>query len=123
MALLSTQKSAVKQYALKLPDLLKKSYGGSGTHGYTEGQVSTAVDKLGLNKKYIEYAFLMFCGEKMLLENGYDSEHILAMIKYLNSVGSGGSLIGDGVAGIFGGMEGSLDGGSGGDGGGGGDGG
>ncbi|RKZ68025.1 MAG: hypothetical protein DRQ48_09120 [Gammaproteobacteria bacterium] len=76
-------KSAVMSYVEKLPDELKKRYGGSGEYGYTEPQVRKTIDDLKLNKKHIQYAILIFCGESVLRDQGVDSESILDITNFL----------------------------------------
>ena len=52
---------AAKRYALLLPRRLAEGYGRSKI--YTEGQIRTAVDFLGLDTDYIAYAYAMFLPE------------------------------------------------------------
>ncbi|MDH5632668.1 MAG: hypothetical protein OEZ10_06680 [Gammaproteobacteria bacterium] len=85
---------AIKKYITTLPGALKSRYGGSGLSGYTEGQVVTTVQKLKLNQEYINYALLMFCGKKVLIDNGNTSDNLLKMIEYLDSKGYSGNNIG-----------------------------
>ena len=53
------QSSAIRKYQKKLPTELSKRYGGSGP--YTQAQVEKTIDDLGLNRRYIRYAYLMYC--------------------------------------------------------------
>ena len=55
------EKAAIKKYLKTLPSLLSRRYGRSDK--YTEGQVKTTIYELGLNKKYIGYAYLIFCNQ------------------------------------------------------------
>jgi hypothetical protein len=120
------KKRAIWQYTIQLPCFLKDNYGGSGTSGYTEGQVRIAVKNLKLNEQYIKYAFLLFCGERVLINQGETSESILKMVKYLSHISSSGAgaMADTGGSGFLGGMfdaggscDGCGDGGGGGDGG------
>ena len=79
-------------YVEKLPDELKKRYGGSGEYGYTEPQVRKTIDDLKLNKKHIQYAILIFCGESVLRDQGVDSESILDITNFLRKISSGGGV-------------------------------
>ncbi len=58
------EKSAIRKFWKKLTPELSKRYGGRGP--YTQAQVDTTIDSLRLNKKYIQYAYLMFCEEEVL---------------------------------------------------------
>ena len=89
-------KSAVKGYVQKLPKELKTRYGGSGKFGYTDGQIRKTVEDLKLNKEYIDYAIIIFCGEEVLKDSGVDSEAILNITKYLSQISSGGNVGADG---------------------------
>lgn len=81
------KKRAIRQYVKALPPALKKRYGGSGLFGYTEGQVRTTIEFLGLNKKFIEFAFLIFCGKAVLENTGYDSRTLTGMLSYIGGIG------------------------------------
>ena len=116
------KKRAIKKYILVLPPELKKRYGGIGP--YSEGQVRTTVESLGLSKKYMSYAIVLFCAPHLLIESGYDDSKVESMSAYLAAKFASGSPIGGGDvssysgSGDFGGFGdgGGADGGGGGDG-------
>ncbi len=103
----STEEHAIKQYATKLPKVLKKNYGGSGLSGYTAGQVTTTAKQLNLNQVHIKYALLLFCGDEVLLNQGYHGDDILEMIAFLGKISSGGNSMAESGAassGLLGGL-------------------
>ncbi|TQV79451.1 hypothetical protein FKG94_11320 [Exilibacterium tricleocarpae] len=67
---------AIKSYARELPRLLNKRYGNS--KHYTKGQVLRTVEYAGLSKKYVNYAYGLFCGfdqfQQSLEQNKYFKE-------------------------------------------------
>ena len=81
------KKSAIKKYIKRLPAELSKRYGRSNK--YTEGQVKTTVQDLGLNKKYIGYAYLMFCGQIVADELTPLEEAMLRKIQKVVGIAAG----------------------------------
>ena len=63
-----TTKKAIQEYVLKLPDELKRRYGGSGNGPYTQAQVEKTVADLGLSADHVEYALAMFCESSALMD-------------------------------------------------------
>jgi hypothetical protein len=54
---------ALRQYATKLPGLLRHEYGrASPMAPYTSAQVQRTIERHGLNRTYIAYAVAMFSG-------------------------------------------------------------
>ncbi len=105
--------SAIRKYQKKLPSELTKRYGGKGP--YSEGQVNTTVAELGLSKRHIQYAFLLYCEQRVLVERGLDESVISNMLAVVATASAGGIFAVSSDA-----MFGSGDGDGGGDGGGGG---
>jgi uncharacterized membrane protein YgcG len=82
------KKAIVRKYKYKLAPALAKRYGRSAT--YTKGQVDTTVDVLGLNKKHIRYAYLMYCDAAIYNANIAPNESIETMRDTVNSVATTG---------------------------------
>lgn len=64
------KKSAIRKYKKKLAPELSRRYGGNGP--YTEAQVKTAVNDLGLKHRFIHFAYLMYCSQAELARQGID---------------------------------------------------
>jgi hypothetical protein len=111
------KKRAIKKYLKNLPTALRQRYGAS--EKYTDGQVHTTIEHLGLSQRYIEFAYLMFCGEQALIEQGKEQLYIDKLSAFLAQGSFGGGAGGDSWH--HDGSDGMFDGGGFGDGGGGGD--
>jgi len=90
---------AIRKYISKLPQALSTRYGG-GTP-YTEAQVTVTIDELGLNKRFIQYAFLMYCQEEVIAEQGIDDETAATMLKVIEKA-HGGGIVGTPLGALFG---------------------
>ena len=88
---MARKEAAIKKYRLLLPEELSKRYGGAGP--YTEAQVTRTVNDLGLNKNFIQYAFLMYCEQEVLAAQGIDEEVTSSMLKVIEKVADGGSFV------------------------------
>ena len=69
--------SAIRMYQRKLSPELSKRYGGPDS--YTPAQVERTIDDLGLSRKYIRYAYLMYCEQEMLDREIFSQESIERM--------------------------------------------
>ena len=69
-----TKYKAINQYHSQLGQELANRYGGANT--YTQSQVLTAINDLGMNKDHIEYAYLLYC------DKDYYEEHPIAQNEY-----------------------------------------
>ncbi|MEX2489021.1 MAG: DUF6559 family protein [Pseudomonadales bacterium] len=106
------KKSAIKKYQRKLPEELSKRYGGNGP--YTPEQVKATVDDMGLNHRFIHFAYLMYCSQAAMAGQGIDASAADEMQAEIDQASTGGLLSAplDGMAGGGdGGDGGGLDGG------------
>ena len=101
-------KRKIKKFIILMSRTLAKDYGRSSE--YTEGQVKTALKKLGYAKEFEEIAITIFCNEEMAKAFGVDEALIRKYRGYLlepdtnisyggHSGGSGGDGFGGGDAG------------------------
>ena len=68
------KKRAIHQYQTRLPQALKKRYGGNGP--YTKAQVQRTLEQHRFNTRFVEYAFFLHCGTQALLDQGYVPEQL-----------------------------------------------
>lgn len=66
------EKAAIRKYLDKLPSELQKRYGKPVP--YSVGQVEKTIHDLSLNKRHIEYAYLIFCERQVLSDFDIDDE-------------------------------------------------
>lgn len=111
------KKSAIRKYQNKLPAELSKRYGGNGP--YTPEQVKATVDDMGLNHRFIHFAYLMYCSQAAIAGQGIDASAADEMRAEIDQASSGGLLSAplDGIAGGGDGDGGGIGGGGMGDGG------
>jgi len=64
----------VKSYLDRLPGLLRRRYGKC--ESYTPQQVSRTIADGRFNQRFIEFAYLVHCGEQYLLDNGTDPHQL-----------------------------------------------
>ena len=96
------KKSAIRKYQkLLAPELLQR-YGGAP---YTPTQVEVTVKDLKLSKKYIKFAYLIFCNSKQLNKNVLDLHEKDKMLKII-STAVGGGIIGAAADSFAGGGDG-----------------
>jgi len=84
------RKSAIRKYRQKLPAELSKRYGGTGP--YTPEQVRATVDDIGLNHRFIHYAYLMYCSQAAIAGQGIDASAADEMQTEIDQLSSGGLL-------------------------------
>ncbi|NMP30042.1 hypothetical protein HII17_00585 [Thalassotalea sp. M1531] len=104
--------STIKKYKYRLRPALAKSYGGSAT--YTKEQVDKTVDEMGIDKRHIHYAYLMYCDAATYEANTPKDESIDSMnsaIASLSGIGLFGAIF---SSSYYGGGEGGTGGGDGG---------
>jgi hypothetical protein len=94
-------KRKTKKFIISMSHMLVKGYGKSKE--YTEGQVKTALSKLGYEKEFEEVAIGIFCNEKIAKEfgieealikkyRGYPREHNIGIGTYGNDGGFSGDV-------------------------------
>lgn len=86
------KRSAIHQYLNKLPQALRQRYGGVGP--YTQGQIETTVSELRLNRRFIQYAYLLYAGKEPLFDIGVDRKEVDQMSAYLDKLIVGGFVAG-----------------------------
>ncbi len=84
------KKSAIRKYKYKLRPALAKRYGGSAV--YTQAQVDKTIDELSFNKRYIHYAYLMYCDEYTFNSNTSSNENREDMSNTIAAITSFGFL-------------------------------
>ena len=75
---------AVQSYLDRLPELLRRRYGKC--EPYTPSQVSRTIAEGRFSQRFIEFAYLLHCGEQYLLDNGtepYQLDELKAFIGQL----------------------------------------
>ena len=75
---------AVKSYLVNLPAALQRRYGKA--EQYTPQQVRRTLQQSRLNQRFVEYAYLLYCGEQYLLEQGAGQTQVDELNDYLAEI-------------------------------------
>ena len=94
---MASETAAIKQYINKLPEELSSRY---GTAPYTQGQVDRTVNDLRLSDKFIRYAYLIYCEQKVLQDQHVTPAEIQKMQELL-AVTAAGGIVAIPVEGLF----------------------
>ena len=91
-----------------MPDALSKRYGGSGP--YTPAQVEKTIADLRLDRRYLYYAYLMYCEREKLDLTIFTDENVDNMNIAISAV-AGSLLVAAPGNDVFGGFDAATDGG------------
>ena len=68
------KRRAVQSYMATLPSALQQRYGKADQ--YTPQQVRRTLEQSRLNQRFVEYAYLLYCGEQYLLDQGTEQTQL-----------------------------------------------